>query len=564
MQNFDLQASYDGMHDALHLHLVGSPAGQMRQTVESGSLAALWPELSVDSLALNHRARLRSLGEHLRETLLPDPLWAMWRESLGRAGTAGLRLRIRPLDPVSASLPWELIYDPERREFPALNIDTPFVRYQEGPIPDDPRTDLPPSTLSVLLTGADSDPGLRLNVTGELDRVKKALAPLVSQGKITVQRVDPLRADKLQAPLVRMKPHVFHFAGHGEWDADHQEGALILVGERGPDRLTTEFLATLLRSNDVRLVVLNACESAPDSDLPWAGIAQALVLAGVPAVVAMRAPIADSAAIVFAETFYTAVAAGEPLDRAMTHARQALFGRRPTGEWLVPVLFLRLADARLWAEPTPPEALEKPASPSLGGIHIDNLNAGNVVFGDATFDQRGSTFNLGASEPVASDDRQVDAKLDALLAGQAELQVHLEDLKTSLLARFDQNERQLIAAITSELSQSRLSEVNAVLAGVDALHTHDERLADALTSLDALLSALSQAAKEAPEALPAKLSQVEKALAAPTLDLRHKLKLVVPIIPWLITYEGELDLGSGIDLEATWQALLARFRARGA
>lgn len=51
-------------------------------------------------------------------------------------------------------------------------------------------------------------------------------------------------------------------------------------------------------------------------------------------------------------------------------------------------------------------------------------------------------------------------------------------------------------------------------------------------------------------------------LGAPTLDLRHKLKLAVPIIPWLLTYEGEVDLGNHMGLEAAWQALVTRFRGR--
>jgi len=400
MHNFDLQAEYDKASDRLRLRVSDSPAGQTKRAVQSDLLAGLWPELGIDALARADWNRLKQVGNTLREIVLPDPIWALWRESLGRAGSEGLRLRIRPADAVAASLPWEAIYDVERDEFPALNIDTPVVRYLEGPIPAQPRTEPPPASLSVLLTGADSDPKRPLDVTAELDRVEAALAPLIPQNKATVKRMDSLGAGQLQKALMQQKPHLFHFAGHGEWDAATGEGALLLVADGYADPLPTEFLATILRGSSVRLVILNAYDSAIDSDQLWSGMAQSLVLAGVPAVVAMRSFVSDGGATAFAETFYTAVAAGEPLDRAVTHARQAMMGHQMNGEWLVPALFLRIGDARLWAEPT---RSETPATPgkgadTIGGIHIGNLQATNVLIGDGahqTIDQRGSTFNIG-------------------------------------------------------------------------------------------------------------------------------------------------------------------------
>ena len=191
MQNFDLHAEYDEAHDALRLRVSDSPAGQTKQTVQSESLTGLWPEVGIDALARADWKRLKQVGNTLREIILPDSIWALWRESLGRAGNDGLRLRIRPADALAASLPWEAIYDPGRNEFPALNSDTPVVRYLEGPIPH--RTEPLPASLSVLLTGADSDPKQPLDVVAELDRVEAALQPLTEQGKATVTRIDALR-----------------------------------------------------------------------------------------------------------------------------------------------------------------------------------------------------------------------------------------------------------------------------------------------------------------------------------------------------------------------------------
>lgn len=426
MHNFDLQAEYDKANDRLHLRVIDSPAGQTKQRTESASLAGLWPELGIDALQHADWNRLKQVGQTLCEIVMPGPVWALWRESLGRAGSDGLRLRIRPADAMTASLPWEAIYDPDRAEFLALNIDTPVVRYLEGPIPAHWRTEQPPASLSVLLTGADSDRQRPLAITKELDRVEAVLRPLTDSGKASVTRIDALRAGKLQMPLLQKKPQVLHFAGHGEWDGKRQEGALLLVGDGYPDRLETEFLATILRGSSVRLVILSACDSAPDNDQLWAGMAQALVLAGVPAVVAMRYLISDGGASAFSEIFYTAIAAGEPLDRAMTHARQAMLGLGMNGEWLVPALFLRTGDARLWAEPASTPTAPKPGQSggALGGISIGSVTATNVVLGDATIDQRGSTFNVGSGkqgEPTAGNITTINTGGGAYIGGSVQV-----------------------------------------------------------------------------------------------------------------------------------------------
>ena len=457
MRNFDLSAEYDKASDSLRLRVSDSPAGQTKQTVRSEALTPLWPEVDIDALAQADWKRLKQVGNTLREIVMPAPIWALWRESIGKAGSDGLRLRIRPADAEAASLPWEAIYDPDRNEFPALNIDTPIVRYLEGPIPH--RKEPLPASLSVLLTGADSDPERPLDVGAELDRVEAALRPLTDSGKATVTRIDALRAGKLQTPLMQKKPHIFHFAGHGEWDGIRQAGALWLVGDGYPDRLDTEILATILRGSSVRLILLNACDSAMGSDQLWSGMAQSLVLAGLPAVVAMRYLISDGGATTFSEIFYTAIAAGEPLDRAMTHARQAMMGLRMNGEWLVPALFLRTEDARLWAEPVRAEARVTPpqGTGTVGGISIGSIQATNVVMGDATFDQRGSTFKVGGSgqsRPAETGgNADVRASLHRQIASTEENLLLIEERKSEYVLGTDvpvqllKEERQLRAKL---------------------------------------------------------------------------------------------------------------------
>ena len=71
--------------------------------------------------------------------------------------------------------------------------------------------------------------------------------------------------------------HIFHFIGHGGFDAAAGEGALALAGDDGRSYLLhASGLAMLLRGHpSLRLVLLNACDtgraSALDPFPAWLG-----------------------------------------------------------------------------------------------------------------------------------------------------------------------------------------------------------------------------------------------------------------------------------------------------
>ncbi len=102
---------------------------------------------------------------------------------------------------------------------------------------------------------------------------------------------------------------------------------MVLCKDDGsPDLVSGEALGRLLHNaRGLRLVLLNACEGSRTGQAdPFAGVAQTLVQQGIPAVVAMQFEISDTAAIAFAQAFYTGLADGQPIDVALTHARVAI------------------------------------------------------------------------------------------------------------------------------------------------------------------------------------------------------------------------------------------------
>jgi WD40 repeat protein len=81
---------------------------------------------------------------------------------------------------------------------------------------------------------------------------------------------------------------------------------------------------------------------------------------GVPAVVAMQYEITDTAALVFASSFYGQIAQGVPVDRAMTRAREAVKMTNDSLEWATPVLFLSSEETQIFEVPEPARGMRRP------------------------------------------------------------------------------------------------------------------------------------------------------------------------------------------------------------
>jgi len=289
----------------------------------------------------------RHFGEGLFASLFSGQILDLYNRSLGFVQArqdGGLRIRVH-FDPSVPDLawmdkvPWELLGPPGepfslRRETPVvryLNVDKPIVPVVlEGPLR--------------ILVVASSPAGVpALDLAKEKRWIKKTWG---RQAGIEVEFLEKADLVALRASLLNRPAQIVHFMGHGEMEDG--EGALLFETADGqPERVTGHLLATQLRlSNPPALVVLNACETACwDSENgfdPFAGVATALIKAGLLAVVAMQFPISDQAALAFSEALYRRLAAGDPVEAAVAEGRLAIHARDPRSfEWATPVLFLR-------------------------------------------------------------------------------------------------------------------------------------------------------------------------------------------------------------------------------
>jgi energy-coupling factor transporter ATP-binding protein EcfA2 len=141
------------------------------------------------------------------------------------------------------------------------------------------------------------------------------------------------------------------------------------------DFIPARKVALLLRDHGIPLVVSNACQSANARTAgPDANLARVFIEEGVSSVVAMQADVMSGSATSFSANFYRGfLQRGLSFSEAVQAAREELrrdgirsarFGLEVTLEdWVVPVTYLRDADARIVPpEMTPSEDSKVPAS----------------------------------------------------------------------------------------------------------------------------------------------------------------------------------------------------------
>jgi tetratricopeptide (TPR) repeat protein len=300
------------------------------------------------------------VGKELFRALVRGEVAGLFHSSLGalRGPNQGLRINIviNPRRPELASLqrlPWELLCHPETEDFLCLSRHTPVVRSLEAhrerrPAPARPRR------LRILAVAANPTGCPPLAV--ERERANLEAAWKGQESSVEIVFLDRGGVEEIRQAFLAQPFHILHFMGHGEFDEESSEGVLFFERSDGSVQpFEGRRLAQLLHDfESLRLVVLNACHTAEavgtDGPNPFAGVASSLVMGGVPAVVAMSGPVSDLAAVAFSRTFYQRLAAGDPLEAAVTEGRLAIQRAEPEdGAWATPTLFLRSPDGRLFA-----------------------------------------------------------------------------------------------------------------------------------------------------------------------------------------------------------------------
>ena len=148
----------------------------------------------------------------------------------------------------------------------------------------------------------DTDP---LRLGEEVRAIKERLRLSDLRDQFVVEQEWAVRVTDLHGHLLRHRPHVVHFSGHGS-----RTGEIALEDQAGntkpvsPSALKRLF-ATL--KDNIRCVVLNACYSEAQAD----GIVES-----IDCVIGMSGAIPDESAIAFAGSFYQGLGYGRSIQEA--------------------------------------------------------------------------------------------------------------------------------------------------------------------------------------------------------------------------------------------------------
>ena len=315
-------------------------------------------ELRLDDITSESEDRLREIGQTLFNRIIPEPsairnkYIGSYYLSQGEGKRPLLRLRLHTNENL-AVVPWEILAIPpgldDENRFLVRNLSLSRLPLAGGGALPAYETPYP---LRVLLVGDDpfSEETKKLNAQKEL--IRESLKPLSGRIAVTELTRRPEDNSTLEALKRELKTHnyqIIHFMGHGEYDDQQDPPAAYLTMTRvnRADSETTSFAfyakdvakacaEGIGQQHGVRLVVINACESAEGQT----SLAQAILDTGIPAAVGMQYEISDPAARVFVTTFYRELAATLSVDTAMQTARQQIAEQIiGTLEWVTPVLF---------------------------------------------------------------------------------------------------------------------------------------------------------------------------------------------------------------------------------
>ena len=169
------------------------------------------------------------------------------------------------------------------------------------------------SKCKILFFAANPKDTTQLQLGEEVRGIDEAIQAAEFRDCFELEQAWATRPSDLAQNLLRYRPAIVHFSGHGS-----TAGEIILQGDDGttrpvaPDALTSLFDELKDR---VRLVVFNACYSATQA---------AAVADKVGCTVGTNKAVGDKAAIIFAASFYQALAFERSVESAFNLARTAL------------------------------------------------------------------------------------------------------------------------------------------------------------------------------------------------------------------------------------------------
>ena len=155
--------------------------------------------------------------------------------------------------------------------------------------------------------------------------------------------------------------------------------------------------------------------------------------------------------------------------------------------------------------------------------------------------------NVTTINTISRQLHQMDSKLNLVLDGQVLIYQELDDIRQNLLEHYNLTERAIVGRFTQQLNKTQLLLTQTLL-------TAFERNQPSELDIDQILALLEQ------NTTLSKQTEIRKVINNPKLDAKHKLKLSIPILPLILDYEGEFEIGNSINIQTTWEWVKTKLR----
>lgn len=247
-----------------------------------------------------------------------------------------LRLTISTPIPELAVLPWELMCDIKSGFAPQFLCFQPQIRFCRALHLFDrskfqARKQLGNGKVKLLLVTANPILTNYLDVGTEERLIQFVIDEAPKLENIELDILHNASVNSLREKLLKFRPHILHFSGHGGYRDDEDLGYIVLADKNNPQQPeevnSYRFSAIIQEAGSVQLAFLSTCRgSAGDDKSAFSGVAQLLHANGVNGVAALSFAVQDRTGHAILANFYRYLLRyGLTVEESIARVRKLLF-----------------------------------------------------------------------------------------------------------------------------------------------------------------------------------------------------------------------------------------------
>jgi hypothetical protein len=152
-------------------------------------------------------------------------------------------------------------------------------------------------------------------------------------------------------------------------------------------------------------------------------------------------------------------------------------------------------------------------------------------------------------DDLSSKLKNIDGKLGEMISSQK-----------LILGRVDEGAK-LMTAIMGKLDQNQLETTKLIMDAIETKDILEDQIQDILAAEEQALNEIKKfKCNDRNPLTSAEIEQLSGIIDDPKIDASQKLKFTIPIIPLILSYEGELNLATGLNLRSAWKSIISKLK----